>query len=485
MDAETYINAVQRSARQPLGGKEIRFPFNGQSSTLSASRLGASYTPSSVNVLLRSPRNWGNCGGTRPGLRAFTGGQPSAAATSRWLWPNGEPIAWPGGDAVAFAEVGDGVTMPDGGALLNQHETFSVRAAMGNAPESLSACAWYRARMVVASGTMWYASRIGDMSDWDYGADGADVSRAVSGNVSLAGRKGETITALAAVADSMLYVATARSLWRVSGDVTQSLSPVSDHIGVVSRHAWCWDGLRFWFWGDKGLYALVAGEPPVAMTPHLEDVVRGWRAATLVFDSERNGIHVIGEDGDGNASDWFYDIENRALWMMQYPSAMRPRSGGLAMLDGKNRAVFLCADGTFRYWDEGQSTDDGADIVSALALCPVTHTTGDTENAFLAELDFGMDSDITSADGVWVSGYVGRTSDEALSAAKTFVGRVAGGMEPSDASKFAYHVVPGWQNVVRPRVRCNAFSLVLWSTGGRWAISKITAVHRGCGRIRR
>ena len=484
MDAETYSNAAQGAMNQPLGGKEIRFPFGGQSSVIASSRLGGSCTPASVNVILRSPRGWNKCGGTRPGLKAFTGAQPSPPPDCRWLWPNGEPIAWPNGDNIVFPETGSKIVMPGGGVLFDQHETFSVVAAQGGVPATLAACAWYRDRMVVAGGTMWYASRLGAHDDFDYCGDIADVSRAAAGNAALAGREGEDITSLAAIRDAALYIATKRSLWRVDGEVTQSLAQVSDHIGVVSRHAWCWDGLRFWFWSDKGLYALVAGEPPAAMTPHLEDVARGWTAATLIFDSERNGIHVFGTDGTGAATDWFYDIENRALWKLLYPAAKRPTSGGLAMLGGKNRVVFLCADGVWRYWDEAQATDDGTDIPSALAMGPVTHTTGNTEDAFLAELDFEMDTSVTPQSGVHVSGCTGRRTDEVVEAAKTFVGRVAGNTAPSSAAKFTYSVVPGWQRVVRPRVRCNSFAAVVWSASGRWAVSKITAVHRGCGRIR-
>ena len=210
MDADTYNNAAQGAARQPLGGKEIRFPYSGQSSVIASNRLGCSYTPASVNVILRSPRNWDRCGGTRPGLKAFTGTQPTTPTPNHWLWPNGE-------------------AMPDGSVLLNPHETFNVGASKGAVPSTFTACAWYRDRMIVSNGTMWYASRIGDLTDFDYGGDYADVSRPVAGNVALAGHEGETITALAAVADSMLVIATKRSLWRVTGEVTQSLSPVSEH----------------------------------------------------------------------------------------------------------------------------------------------------------------------------------------------------------------------------------------------------------------
>ena len=486
MDEETYSNVAQATAKQPLGGKEIRFPYSGQSSVVSSSRLGVSFTPAAVNVILRSPHSWNKSGGTRPGLKPFTGTQPAEPTSNRWLWPNGEAVSWPNGDGMTFSDAGTKIIMPDGGVLMNPHETFTVRASKGNIPNSISTCAMYRARMVVASGSMWYASRSGALDDFDYGGDMEDKARAVAGNVALAGREGETITAIAAIADSALYVATKRSLWRVNGEVLQSISQVSDHTGIISRHAWCWDGVRFWFWSDKGLYAHVTGEPLMNMTPHLEDAVRGWRMATLIFDSERNGIHIFGVDGAGAASDWFYDIANKAMWKLQYPSAKRPSSGGLAMVGGMNRVVFLCADGTWRYWDEAQATDDGTPIVSALAMGPVTHTTGNTENAFLAELDFEMDTGITSQSGIRISGCAGRTTDEVIEASKSLVGWAASGASGTSAyEKFAYSVVPGWQKVVRPRIRCNSFAAVVWSTSGRWAISKITAVHRGCGRIRR
>lgn len=485
MDEESYINAAQSAVNQPLGGKEMRFPFCGQSSVVSHGRLGSAYTVGSVNVILRSHWNWGRNGGTRPGLKPVSGTQLSDGGNSAWLWPNGEKILWPDGDTMCFAGIGEKIVMPDGGVLVNQHERFRVGASKGSVPGVMSACAMYRARMVVAGGNMWYASRIGAYDDFDYGGDMADPSRPVAGNLALAGREGEDVTAIAAIADSMMYVSTRRSLWRVSGEVTQSLSQVSETLGIISRDAWCWDGIRFWFVGDEGLYSIAVGEPPVCMTSHLKDVFTGWNEATLVFDAERGGIHIFGNDRSGSAADWFYDISNKAAWKVSYPTAIRPYCGGLAMLDGKNRVVFRCADGMWRYWDENQLNDDGVDIVSVLSVGPVVHTSGNTENAFLAELDFEMDANITSPSGIRISGCVGRTLNEVTDAAKAFVSWAAsGGTGTGDNSKFTYAASPGWNKVVRPRVRCNAFAIVVWSTAGRWTLSNITAAHRGCGRIR-
>lgn len=481
MDEQTYNEAVVSATNQRLGGKEMRFPAGGVSDTISSSRLCGFRTPASYNVIFRAPYNIDRCGGTRPGLKAFSGTTPTVPSTYRWLWPNGDPILWPDGDNMAFAELGEKVIMPDGSVLFKQHEVFEVSASKGNVPAECSAFAWYRDRFIVASGNMWYASRLGSHDDFDYGGDSNDPSRAVAGSVALAGREGEPITALAAIADNSLIIATKRSIWRVSGEPTVLMSQVSDNIGIVSRDAWCWDGMRLWFLGPNGLYVMVLGESPVLVTQYLNDTLSGLESATLVFDPERNGIHILMP----YVMDGFYDISNKAYWPVVYPSGMKPTGGGVAMLDGRNRVVFLCADGVFRYWDEDQATDDGVEIPSACAFGPVTHTTGNTEQAFLAELDFEFDDSITAAEGVSISGYIGNTSNAVVALVKSAVREMLGLEIGSQDEKFMYSVHPGWNHVVRPRVRCNSFSLVVWSTGGRWALSKITAVHRGCGRIRR
>ena len=82
-------------------------------------------------------------------------------------------------------------------------------------------------------------------------------------------------------------------------------------------------------------------------------------------------------------------------------------------------------------------------------------------------------------------GNIGRRSFLKASAMLAAAGAAGGASGTSAYAKFTYAVATGWQKVVRPRIRCNSFAAVVWSTSGRWAISKITAVHRGCGRIRR
>ena len=485
MDNIAYNSLIQSGAGQPLGGKEFRFPLNGYSSTIHASRMPSAYTPGSVNVILNTVGNLDASGGTRPGLKAFKGTQPETKNRFYWIWPNGETIAWNKDNLMSVDELGDRIVMPNGTVMFNPHEYFNVTATKGEVPPNAYCVSWYRDRMIVGHKEMWYASRIGDYSDFDYGGDAEDVSRAVAGNLSLDGREGDSITCVAAIHNIALVMATQHTLWIVSGEITQSLTLVSDCIGIVEKDSWCWDGSRFWFMSYNGLYSMALGEKPVEMTGHMRDKVRGWLYATLIYDPERHGIHIIGYDENMNVTDWFYDIANNAMWYLRYPEKMRPLGGGLAMIDkhgNKGKVVFYCADGVFRYWDEDLDTDDGVAIESALALGPVCHTTGNTECAFLAELDCTLAA--WTGTSARLSGFCGVNFDEV----RRWLYYTTMDTSPDDWSNlgdFHYTINTMWHHVLRPRKRCNTFGMFIWSLSGKWRLQSVTAVHRGCGRIRK
>ena len=419
MDRQAYSEAVESATNQRLGGKEFRFPVGGISDAVSESRLAGFCTSAAFNVLFRIPHKLSENGGTRPGLSAVN-------ATLKPAHPS---------DVI------------------------------------------YRDRLVTWDGSVWMISRTGKHDDFDFGGDSGDPTRATSGNVALAGTSGESITAAIPVNDRFLFVATRRAIRMIVGEPTAAAVHLSDGIGVISRDAWCFDGIsRVWFIGENGLYAMNLGEPPVLVTQHLRDTLAGRESATLVHDPYRNGIHIL-----NSSEDAFFDIENSAYWPMSYNFAFRPVSGGSAIVNGVNQAVFLCADGAQRRWDESADTDDGVAIKSAVAMGPVVHTTGDTEQAFLAEVDLGFAADSSHVN---VSLYTGKTAADSEELARTAVCAVASGSEPT-GDKMRYSVGSGgWNKVLRPRVRCNSFAFVVWSTNGRWRFSKITAVHRGCGRIR-
>lgn len=93
-----------------------------------------------------------------------------------------------------------------------------------------------------------YASRYGDVFDWDLGPIVEDVAQAVAGTTSSQGAVPERITALMPLTDDVILVGTARSLYALTGDLGEGgrLDLVDRSNGVAFGYAWCI--------GSRGLY---------------------------------------------------------------------------------------------------------------------------------------------------------------------------------------------------------------------------------------
>ena len=321
----------------------------------------------------------------------------------------------------------------------------------------------YRDRKIVFDGSVWMASAIGNHDDFDFGKDSGDPSRAVAGNVALAGKSGEAITAAIPVSDSVLFLATHRAIRMVQGEPTAAVSTVSDNVGVISRDAWCFDGQRVWFMGANGLYAMAPGESPLLASSQLPDDFKGWSAATLVYDAENRGIHIFGQ------SDYFYDIEAKAVWPIQYNAAIRPTAGGAAVVNGVNKSAFRVGNEWY-FWDETAAKDAGLyDIISEVTIGPFRCGVRDDGDGLLDTLT------VTLARG---SADVSISVNTAKSAEETVPTLT------SDAPSLrSFPAAPGWNPVVRPRVR-GAWAVIVLSSTGRWAYESILANIKTLGRLR-
>ena len=320
----------------------------------------------------------------------------------------------------------------------------------------------YRDRKIVFDGSVWMASAIGNHDDFDFGKDSGDPSRAVAGNVALAGRSGEAITAAIPVGDRVLFLATLRAIRMVQGEPTAAVSTVSDNVGVISRDAWCFDGQRVWFMGANGLYGMVPGESPLLASSQLPDDFNGWSSATLVYDAENRGIHIFGQ------SDYFYDIEAKAVWPIQYNVAIRPTAGGAAVVNGVNKAAFRVGSSWY-LWDESSDKDAGLYYVaSKVVIGPFRCGVRDDGDGILDALT------VTLANG-------GATVNLSVNTAKSAEAAV---LTASDAEPMrSFSVIPGWNPVVRPRVR-GAWAVIVLSSTGRWAYESILANIKTLGRLR-
>lgn len=417
-------------------------------------------TPFAVNV--RGSGSFHNRlrGGSRPGLTKVDG-TVETSDTSRWLWPNGEEITWPDGANIAFTERSSVIIAPDGSKIVDPHAKVNA-PGLGIEPD---VTAFYRNRVVAAKDAQWYMSGIGDAADWDFGKDSQDSSRAVSGNVELAGVKGETITALMPVRDSLLYVSTAHSLWCISGDPTDgSIKCVSESVGCVSANAWCYDGARLWLVSNQGVYAVEVGGYPQKVSTRLPEEFRGVTSALLIYDCDDVAVHMFTDQGD-----WWYDIGSRAFWRMSFRDEHRPNAACYAMLGGVGVCVFLGKDGEWRMFDNSKDTDDGEEIASKVLIGPIRVSQRDDMDGMVGEVMATMAEGSADVDlGISTAHSPERSVQLA---------------EDGDDSYPHKTISQGWNNTWRPRHR-GAWATFTISSTGRWAYESITAVMKMTGRLR-
>ena len=200
------------------------------------------------------------------------------------------------------------------------------------------------------------------------------------------GRLPEPVTALAAVDDDLLLIATTTSLAVLSGDPTQGagLDNISTEVGMPLGQAWCRDPFgrvyflddagRVWRWGRQdGLQELSSS----TVRERLQRVDWSVYAPELRWAHYAGGFflylvprslvaeplaHLFWSSKPGSWSEVTFD-----------ELALQPTAS--AQVDGDNEATRLhvigCADGHLRYWDRTASTDDGRRIDSDVLIGPV------------------------------------------------------------------------------------------------------------------
>lgn len=454
--------------------KTLRFPYSGLSRNLSYQEsvtpdgVKVYGTPDAMNVRGADPLLERTRGGSRPGLKRISGIASDAGIYGDWQWPNGEKVEWPEGEEVTFGGDTPTYLAPDGVTrCIDPHRVVIAKASKGAVPNGYSICCTYRGRIFVAKDTMWYCSRIGEPTDWDYGAYSDDPARATAGNVALATDKGDPITALIPINDKCLYIATARSLWVIVGEpTTGTMTKVSEGVGVCGASAWCYDGRHLWILSYQGVFTLAIGEHPIYFSYRVPQLEGTDASAVLVTDHDTNGVFIV----SSSVGSWYVDKAAKSLWPFSFANeGMRPVSAAHILLNGINRTAFHCADGEWRYFDRDATTDDGEVIESFVLLGPFRISDDSMTDGMLAELYATMGEG--SAE-VKVEVFTGKSPEEAVRNVTAYAG---------DA--FKYTIYGGWNNVFRPRIR-GAWCVLKLSSNGRWAYESIAALSKGLGRLR-
>ncbi|MFH1744300.1 MAG: hypothetical protein ABIH23_35305 [bacterium] len=365
-----------------------------------------------------------------------------------------------------------------------------VIADVDGAPEDETLVCVYRDRIILGGQNhLFYASRVSDPTDFDFGGDFNDVTRAVVGQLSEAGRIGESLTAIIPFRDQELVFASANELWVLHGDpATGTIRKISGEIGVIAQDAWCItdagliaflssDGL--YFWGVGSGYPIRFSEELVPMElreldPALYEIGMSW-------DAKARGIWLFATPLNGRAGKhWFMDMTQKAIWEMRFsmnshqPKSVARYNAG----SGINDVVLGCRDGYLRTFSSTATTDDGTAMQSHVVF-GAFRLSAETRDGILNEIH-GIMAD--NAGSVTWRAFTGPTAETVVDAASAAITALLAGSAPSSV-KASGSWEELYNRVSRPRAR-GAWCAILLSSTERWAFESMTLVSTMLGRQR-
>lgn len=241
---------------------------------------------------------------------------------------------------VASQASGTSITLTDtttdadcSGVVAPNWQLTWVSSIYGVPPLGCPLCCTYRGRLVLAGpGPVWYMSRILAPTDWNYGADPNDPSRAVAGTSATAGGIPDNILALIPHSDSYLIFGCERSLWILTADPGYGgqIQALSREVGCLGPSAWCNipDGTTAILSRD-GLYLIPAGggvpSPLSRQNLPAELLDLDWQANTISmsYDVQARGIHlsITLNAGGTDGIHYFLDLPTQSFWPVLFTAA--------------------------------------------------------------------------------------------------------------------------------------------------------------------
>jgi len=331
------------------------------------------------------------------------------------------------GSTPQLAKLDSKIYVVDGGTsaiidITNNANTIGTWANVSNtALDGCSLACIYRRRVVIArqrtAPSIWYMSRFGDGTDFDFGATDASA-KAYAGTSPDLGLPGDEITALIPAWDDILYFGCRGSIWALIGDPGKggSMQNVTHKLGVLSARSWCFgDQNDLYILTPSGLFRIdrVTEGPskPIALLPGrltsiLEGINTSTTRVTMGFDAPTRLIHIFLTPSDGSTvgTHVVYDVYAESefgsggLWLDSYPLAMQPWSCAEVISDttSDKRLIFMGTDGYLRRFDDSTNTDDGTTIDSYVRFAPFGEAEGKVDT-MLSELEIVLASGSGSA----------------------------------------------------------------------------------------
>jgi hypothetical protein len=200
-----------------------------------------------------------------------------------------------------------------------------LAATAGTTPQECRLIAVYRDRLVLAGAPsnphVWYMSRQGTPTDWDYSV--GDAGGAVAGTSTTTAQIGEPITCLAPSENDYLIIGCTNSLWVLRGDPAYNgeFDNLSRNIGVLGPNAWCrGPGNEFIFLSKDGLYMCAGASAPISVSrerlpQELLNVDTSLNTVTLAYDHNDRGVHIfITPLGPQTSTSFWLDWETKSFW---------------------------------------------------------------------------------------------------------------------------------------------------------------------------
>lgn len=231
----------------------------------------------------------------------------------------------------------------------------------------------------------WYACRISDHTDWDYGVSGDDQA-AVAGATAEVGVVGAAIVDLCPWHRDKMMFACRSQLWLLSGDPRGggTIDQVSLTIGLAAQGAWCTGpNNELIFLSRDGIYATrsdcLSCEPQMvsrkALPTELMDIGEVEADVSLKYDVRDRCVHIFltyHNQRDG-VLHWCMDFDTGSLWPVEIPKTMEPTSiHYLTSIDPEDdAALFAGRDGRVRRYRDCAETDEGTAIDSYFMIGPI------------------------------------------------------------------------------------------------------------------
>lgn len=208
----------------------------------------------------------------------------------------------------------------------------------GGTPDYMRLICTYRGRLVLARGsvnpTMWYMTRVGAPTDFDYGATPTSTA-AYAGSTGSAGQPGDTITALVPYNDDYLIIGGSHSISMMEGDpgYEGSVQVVTTKTGILGPRAWCVDHKgNLFFMGMGGLYMMPRGSKDFTnisgrrLINFLDRINLTTTLVHMAFDAFRRYVHVwfTATNNVDNNNHCVYDPETDSFWIDQHPIRFGP-----------------------------------------------------------------------------------------------------------------------------------------------------------------